>query len=139
MKKTILITLLILITAAAGYTQSFKVKWDSTKSYTDTLAFGDTLDYKYEFVYVTVKDTGATYTDSLVAEVMVPKIGWTTARVLDINDADATGYTVMSPGAGQIKTYLVWHPFPWAVRVRRVNTEAKAGIRTDMAMELYAR
>jgi len=107
--------------------------------HSDTLISGvdsiyvDTLSSKYQFVVVTIQDTGTTYTDSLQVETldMNYKV-WSPVAVRNL--IDFTDTEKLIPGAGSTRRYLVLDPNIWVIRIIRYNAQYVAGRTTYISI-----
>ena len=132
MKKTLLILFLLLTTSIFAQERDKWSKVDTLISGTDSL-YVDTLYSKYEFVEVTVQDTGATYTDSIQVETldMSYKV-WTPIAVRDLSTF--TDDDVMIAGAGKTRRFLVLDPNIYIIRIRLINAQYVSGRMTKISI-----
>jgi len=82
----------------------------------------DTLFSRYQYVLLTVQDTGTVFTDSLIIETldMNYKV-WSPVAVLNLSDGIIYDYCI--PGAGVTRKYLIYDPNIYIFRVRLLNSQ----------------
>jgi len=127
MKKLLFLLLMCVIFTQFSYGQE-RDKWfksDTIISGTDSL-YTDTLFSKYQYVVLTVRDTGTVFTDSLIVETLDMNYKtWSPAAVLSL--ADGFIYDYIIPGAGVTRKYLIYDPNIYIFRARLLNAQYVAG------------
>lgn len=124
-KLAFLILLCVIFTQSYGQERDRWSKSDTLISGTDSL-YVDTLYSKYQFVVLTVRDTGSTLTDSLIVETldMNYKV-WSPVAVINLSDGFAYDYCI--PGANKTRSFLIYNPNIYIYRVRLINAQYVAG------------
>jgi len=86
----------------------------------------DTLFSRYQYVVLTVQDTGSVFTDSLIIETldMSYKV-WSPVSVLNLSDGIIYDYCI--PGAGNTRKFLIYDPNIFIFRIRVLNTQVLQG------------
>jgi hypothetical protein len=137
MKKIILAISLML--AVNAYSQDFMdkmVQSDTLVAGADTLVV-DTLNAKYQYVYVTVSDTGATHTDSVAFESWDRKLqAW--VRVGAVSMYDNSNISVTS-SPNTVRMYLLNDTGIDILRQRLINVVYVAGRRVLTSLKLINR
>ena len=120
-KLAFLVLLCVIFTQSYGQERDRWSKSDTLISGTDSL-YVDTLYSKYQFVVLTVRDTGSTLTDSLIVENldMNYKV-WSPIAVRNLVDFTDTEKVIA--GAGNTRQYLILNPNIYIFRVRLLNTQ----------------
>ncbi len=152
MKK--LFVLLLLSIPLFGQTFEHAYTQNDGMSFTDSLYMtnadssiaGDTvkiydLNYLYEFIEITITDTGASIVDTIglyygkirydEAKTPLDTI-WTPLRV-----KDSTWTTIQTPliAGGAVKSYTTYHPIIKLLKIQMLNTPWRAGQRTRFTVE----
>ena len=99
----------------------------------DTLRGADTstftLDGKYAFVMVTIKDTGTNITDSLYCQTIVNNGYAANIAARDLSTFTDGAY--MIPGNNVVKKYLILDPYIRTLKIIRKNATAATVIITE--------
>lgn len=129
----------LMILAGSAHSQTLidkMVQSDTLVAGTDTLVV-DTLNAKYQYVYVTVSDTGATNTDSVAFESWDSKLqAW--VRVGAVSMYDNTSISVTS-SSNAVRMYLLNDTGIEILRQRLINVVYVAGRRVLTSLKLINR
>jgi len=128
-----IVGLIVVGTPQKAKTQSWsnQVKTDTLKVGTTGVVFYNNLGTN-RWVYVSVTDTGATFTDSVICKV-VSKKGNTTDTI-QVGLTDLLTETTAARGIvnSAKKTYMVNYEEPWIVLIERVNVSSATGTRSTV-------
>lgn len=131
MKKLLILIAVFIVTQSYAQQYDAWFQSDTLIAGTDTLVT-DTAKSTTKYIYLSVADTGATYTDSVAVEIYDEKLAeWVRVGLREV--LTYTDYSLASPGAGTTKMYLVLYAGLskyTIIRQRLLNAQYVAGRRT---------